>query len=35
MSWLEQWGISKGKPPQGAPPFPPKIAEMTKAMRGY
>lgn len=35
MSWLEQWGISKGKPPQGAPEFPPKIAEMTKAMRGY
>lgn len=34
-SWLEHWGITEGKPPQGAPPFPPRIADMTKAMRGY
>jgi peptidoglycan/xylan/chitin deacetylase (PgdA/CDA1 family) len=33
-SWLEHWAITKGKPPQGAPEFPPKIAERTKAMRG-
>jgi hypothetical protein len=33
-SWLEHWAISKGKPPQGAPQFPQKIADRTKAMRG-
>ncbi|MBV8892065.1 MAG: polysaccharide deacetylase family protein [Acidobacteria bacterium] len=33
--WLEHWAITKGKPPQGAPEFPPQIAERTKALRGY
>ena len=33
-SWLEHWAITKGRPPQGAPEFPPQIAERTKAMRG-
>jgi peptidoglycan/xylan/chitin deacetylase (PgdA/CDA1 family) len=34
-SWLEHWAITKGKPPQGAPQFPPQIAQRTKALRGY
>jgi peptidoglycan/xylan/chitin deacetylase (PgdA/CDA1 family) len=34
-SWLEHWAITKGKPPQGAPQFPPQITERTKALRGY
>jgi len=34
-SWLEHWAITKGKPPQGAPQFPPQIVERTKALRGY
>ena len=33
-SWLEHWAITRGKPPQGAPQFPPKIEERTRAMRG-
>lgn len=34
-SWLEHWAITKGKPPLGAPQFPPQIAERSKALRGY
>ncbi len=34
-SWLEHWAITQGKPPQGAPPFPEKIAQRAKALRAY
>ncbi len=33
--WLEHWAITQGKIPQGAPQFPPEIAERTKALRKY
>jgi peptidoglycan/xylan/chitin deacetylase (PgdA/CDA1 family) len=31
-SWIEHWAISRGKPPQGAPVFPPAIAARAKAL---
>ncbi len=34
-TWLEHWAITQGKPPQGAPQFPPQIAERTRQLRGY
>ena len=30
--WLEHWAITRGQPPQGAPPFPPEIEARIKAL---
>src|SRR6266581_3178931 len=30
--WLERWAITRGRPPLGAPVFPPAIAERSKAL---
>jgi hypothetical protein len=30
--WLEHWAITRGRPPLGAPVFPPAIAQRSKAL---
>ncbi len=30
--WLEHWAITRGRPPLGAPIFPPAIAQRSKAL---